>query len=101
MKLETKVNNKIKEMFEWNDTTGLAPLMEEIKDTKDITLNHKVQLVTKLARAKERIVGTKYDTRGLMSTPRHFSRNRKVSYRAKYTGNFSGGATGSARTTRS
>jgi hypothetical protein len=100
MEIQKIVDDKIKEMYYYKDTQGTSIVMKQVRDTPGVPMSIKVELVQKLALAKDKIEGKYVSAGELMRPAKHMSKGRKVSYRAKYTGNFSGGAAGSARTTR-
>ena len=93
-----KVDNHIKEMYRFNDPS-VKNIMLEVKDSK-IPMPVKVELVQKLSLASDKISGKYVPASQLMRAPKFSTRHRKVSYRAKYKGNFSGGGPGTAKSTR-
>ena len=93
-----KVDSHIKEMYRFNDPS-VKNIMLEVKDS-NVPMPVKVQLVTKLSQASDKISGKWTPASQLMRAPKFSTRHRKTSYRAKYSGNFSGGGPGSAKNTR-
>ena len=92
-----KVNAHIKEMRQFQDPS-VKNIMVEVRDSS-IPLSVKVQLIQKLSLASDKISGKYVPAGQLMRAPKHSTKRRNVSYRAKYTGNFSGGGAGSSRST--
>jgi|TARA_R100000482_G_scaffold121705_1_gene68212 hypothetical protein len=93
-----KVDNHIKEMYRFNDPS-IKSMLIEVKDS-NIPMPVKVDLVTKLKQASDKISGKWTPASQLMRAPKFSTRHRKTSYRAKYSGNFSGGGAGTSKSTR-
>ena len=94
----SKVNNHIKEMYRFKDSSIKSILIEVVNS--NIPMPVKTDLVTKLKQASDKISGKWTPASQLMRAPKFSTRHRKTSYRAKYSGNFSGGGAGSSKSTR-
>ena len=93
-----KVNTHIKEMYRFKDP-AIRNILLEVKDA-NVPMPVKVELITKLKQASDKISGKWTPASQLMRAPEYSTKHRKTSYRAKYSGNFSGGAPGSAKSKR-
>ena len=93
-----KVNAHIKEMRQFQDPS-VKNIMVEVRDSS-IPLSVKVELIQKLSLASDKISGKYTSPTQLMKAPKYSTRRRNTSYRAKYSGNFSGGGLGTSRTSR-
>ena len=98
-KLITKVDNHIKEMYRFNDPSIKNILLEV--NASNLPLNVKADLAGKLSRVSDKLRGRfNPNPTSLMRAPLASMKRRNVSYRAKYKGNFDGGAAGTSRTTK-
>ena len=93
-----KVNAHIKEMRQFQDPS-VKNIMIEVRNSS-IPLSVKVELIQKLSLASDKISGKYVPAGQLMKAPKFSTKHRKTSYRAKYSGNFSGGGAGTSRNTR-
>ena len=105
MNLKNDVNNFKAEMESTGSIEGVTDMMKKVKNS-DASLSDKVKLIGALKTSFDNVVGNdtetdRYNTNKILySNANGKTHKRKVSYRAKYTGNFSGVVPGSGRTTR-
>ena len=94
-----KVDSHIKEMYRFNDPSIKNILLEV--NASNLPLNVKADLAVKLSRVSDKLRGRfNPNPTSLMRAPLASMKRRNVSYRAKYKGNFDGGAAGTSRTTK-
>lgn len=94
----SKVNNHIKEMYRFKDSSIKSILIEVVNS--NIPMPVKTDLVTKLKQASDKISG-KYCPPGvLMRGPSYQTRKRNNGRLGRYPVMLNGGGAGSARTTK-
>tara|TARA_Y100000361_G_C11149144_1_gene339960 strand:- start:1721 stop:2026 length:306 start_codon:yes stop_codon:yes gene_type:complete len=93
-----KVNNHIKEMYRWKDSSIKSILMEVVNS--NIPSPVKTDLVTKLRRASDKISGNYCPPGVLMRGPSYQTRKRNNGRLGRYPVMLNGGGAGSARTTK-